>query len=313
MKVTILSSVKGLPSMKPPLWFASDAEELDRQLADHVLVVAEIGINHNGSVATAKDLIDVAVRAGCDAVKFQKRTINVVYSQDTLDSPRDSPWGTTQREQKEHLEFEREQYAELDSYCREQGIAWSASAWDIPSLDFVEDFAPPFHKVASAMISHAAFVEAVAVKGRLTLISTGMSTLDMIDSAVRVFRDENTPFVLLHTVSTYPSPEEDLNLSTIRTLQDRYGVPVGYSGHEASVSPSIVAAALGARVIERHITLDRTMYGTDQAASLEENGLRQLVSVVRKVPTLLGTGVKGWAPGEREVARKLRYWENVGG
>lgn len=277
---------------------------------EYIPLIAEVGINHNGDLSTAKRLIDLAVDAGCDAVKFQKRTIDLVYAPEVLNSPRDSPWGTTQREQKEGLEFSHEQYQEIDVYCQERRIAWSASAWDIPSLEFVESFDPPFHKIASAMLTHDAFVQAVARKRRLTLVSTGMASLDVIDSVVEAFRDAETPFVLLHTVSTYPSPEADLNLCVIRTLQERYRVPVGYSGHEPSVSPSIVAAALGAVVVERHITLDRTMYGSDQAASLEENGLRQLVNVIRKVPAMLGSGVKDWAPGEREVARKLRYWES---
>lgn len=279
------------------------------QVPDRISVIAEIGINHNGDLPLAKELIDVAVECGCDAVKFQKRTVDIVYPRELLDSQRESPWGTTQRAQKEGLEFSREQYDEIDRYCRERGIAWSASAWDIPSLDFVESFAPPFHKIASAMLTHRAFIEAVARKQRLTLISTGMSSLVDIDWAVSIFEESRTPFVLLHTVSTYPSPESDLNLSMIHSLRDRYDVPVGYSGHEASVSPSLVAAAMGAVVIERHITLERSMYGSDQAASIEQNGLRQLVNIIRKVPAMLGTGVKDWAPGEREVAQKLRYWE----
>jgi N-acetylneuraminate synthase len=246
-------------------------------------------------------------------VKFQKRTVDIVYSSEILDSPRDSPWGNTQRSQKEGLEFSMEQYREIDAHCRERGIAWSASAWDIPSLECIEDFKPPFHKVASAMLTHEGFIKAVASKGRLSLISTGMATFEIIDGVVEVFRRTGTPFILLHTVSTYPSPEVDLNLSMIHVLRERYGVPVGYSGHEPSVSPSVVAAALGATVIERHITLGRSMYGSDQAASLEENGLRQLVAIVRKIPAMLGTGEKDWSPGEREVARKLRYWESAGG
>jgi N-acetylneuraminate synthase len=280
---------------------------------EEFFVIAEVGINHNGDMALAKQLIDIAVNTGCDAVKFQKRTIDIVYSADVLDSPRESPWGTTQRDQKEGLEFSQEQYREIDEYCRKRGIAWSASAWDIPSLEFIEEFDPPFHKVASALLTHRSFIEVVASKGRMTLISTGMATLEVIDDVVQVFQNAGTPFVLLHTVSTYPSPEADLNLSMIHTLQERYGVPVGYSGHEPSVSPSIVAASLGASVLERHITIDRTMYGSDQAASLEENGLRQLVSVLRKIPTMLGNGEKDWAPGEREVASKLRYWETPSG
>jgi N-acetylneuraminate synthase len=279
------------------------------QLPAEIFVIAEVGINHNGDMDLAKQLIDMAVDVGCDAVKFQKRTIDLVYTQEVLDAPRESPWGTTQRAQKEGLEFTLQQYEEIDEYCRDKGIAWSASAWDIPSLDFIERFDPPFHKVASAMLTHDMFIQAVASKGRLTLISTGMATLEIIDDVVEVFREAGTQFVLLHTVSTYPSPETDLNLLTIQTLQQRYGVPVGYSGHEPSVSPSVVAAVLGASVIERHITLGRYLYGSDQAASLEQSGLRQLVSIVRKIPAILGTGEKNWAPGEREVAEKLRYWE----
>jgi N-acetylneuraminate synthase len=276
----------------------------------HIPVIAEVGINHNGDMHLAKRLIDVAVDAGCDAVKFQKRTVDLVYPEEVLNAFRESPWGSTQRAQKEGLEFTLEQYEEIDAYCRERAIAWSASAWDIPSLDFVDEFNPPFHKVASAMLTNRTFVEAVAERGRLTLISTGMSTMEDVDTAVDCFTSKGTPIVLLHTVSTYPAPEKDLNLRLIQTLVERYRVPVGYSGHESSVSPSVVAAALGAVLIERHITIDRTMYGSDQAASLEENGLRQLVSVLRKVPGMLGSGEKSWAPGEQEVARKLRYWES---
>lgn len=289
------------------------ARQVSWQQPDRIAVIAEIGINHNGSLEQAKQLIDVAATTGCDAVKFQKRTVDVVYSAADLAAPRQSPWGNTQREQKEALEFDREQYEEIDTYCAKRGIAWSASAWDILSLEFIEGFEPPFHKVASAMLTHREFVESVASKGRMTLISTGMSTFELLDEVVATFVKAGTPFVLLHTVSTYPSPETDLNLSVIHTLRDRYGVPVGYSGHEPSVSPSVVAAALGAAVIERHITLDRSMYGSDQAASLEESGLRQLVSIIRKVPEMLGTGEKNWAPGEHEVARKLRYWESTRG
>ena len=276
----------------------------------YIPVIAEIGINHNGDLDIAKSLIRMAAEVGCDAVKFQKRSIEIVYPSEVLDAPRESPWGVTQRDQKQGLEFGKREYDEIAEFCKEIGIDWSASAWDIESLAFVEAYDPPFHKVASAMLTHTAFLKAVASAGRPTLISTGMATLDQVDRAVDVFERSGAPLVLLHTVSTYPTPEEDLNLAVIQTLKKRYGVPVGYSGHEASVSPSIVAAALGAQVIERHITLDRTMYGTDQAASLEKDGLRQLIAVLRKMPKLIGTGVKGWAPGEPEVAGKLRYWES---
>lgn len=279
------------------------------QRPTRIPVVAEIGINHNGDVEIAKQLVRISHEAGCSAVKFQKRTIDLVYSERILSSPRESPWGVTQRDQKLGLEFSLEQYREINGYCAELGIDWSASAWDIPSLHFVEAFAPSFHKVASAMITHLDFLKEVADLGRLTLMSTGMASLEDVDRAVKVFEGSKAPLILLHTVSTYPTPEEHLNLSTIQSLHERYGLPVGYSGHEASVSPSIVAASLGAVVIERHVTLDRTMYGSDQAASLESNGLRQLVSVVEKIPMLLGDGQKDWAPGEREVASKLRYWD----
>ena len=234
---------------------------------EDIFVIAEVGINHNGDMSVAKQLIDMAVDTGCDAVKFQKRTIDLVYTAEVLDASRESPWGNTQRDQKQGLEFTLEQYQEIDRYCRDNGILWSASAWDIPSLEFLDGFSPPFHKIASAMLTYRSFVEAVASKGRLTLVSTGMATIKIIDEVVEIFKSAGTPFVLLHTVSTYPSPESDLNLSMIHTLLERYKVPVGYSGHEPSVSPSIVAAALGATVIERHITIDRSMYGSDQAAS----------------------------------------------
>jgi N-acetylneuraminate synthase len=288
---------------------SGSVRNVDWQRPEDIFVVAEVGINHNGDMNVAKQLIDMAVDTGCDAVKFQKRTIDLVYTAEVLDAARESPWGDTQRDQKRGLEFNLEQYQEIDGYCQSKGILWSASAWDIPSLEFLEGFNPPFHKIASAMLTHRLFTEAVASKGRLTLISTGMANIEMIDEVVEIFKSAGTPFVLLHTVSTYPSPESDLNLSMIHTLLERYKVPVGYSGHEPSVSPSVVAAALGATVIERHITLERSMYGSDQSASLELAGLRQLVTTLRKIPTMLGTGEKDWAPGEKAVAEKLRYWE----
>lgn len=281
---------------------------LSIQSRDYIPVIAEIGINHNGDLKIAKELIKMAKRTGCDAVKFQKRDIETVYSREVLDSPRESPWGTTQRDQKNGLEFGKDEYEEIDTFCREQEIEWSASAWDLKSLEFVENFKPAFHKVASAMLTNLEFVEAVASLGRPTLVSVGMSTQKNVDNAVSLFRRKGTPFILLHTVSTYPSPEEHLNLMSIPRLAERYGSPIGYSGHESTVSPSIVAASLGAMVIERHITLDRTMYGSDQSASLEEQGLRNLVSVMRKLPSMLGSGEKILAPGEQVVAEKLRYW-----
>ena len=292
-----------------PARLSENARNVAWQQPEDIFVIAEVGINHNGDMNVAKQLIDMAIDTGCDAVKFQKRTIDLVYTAEVLDSSRESPWGNTQRDQKQGLEFTLEQYQEIDSYCREKGLLWSASAWDIPSLEFLDGFNPPFHKIASAMLTHRPFTEAVASKGRLTLVSTGMATIEIIDEVVGIFKSAGTPFVLLHTVSTYPSPESDLNLSMIHTLLERYKVPVGYSGHEPSVSPSIVAAVLGATVIERHITIDRSMYGSDQSASLEESGMRQLVTTLHKIPAMLGTGEKVWAPGEKAVAEKLRYWE----
>jgi len=282
---------------------------LNVQFPKYIPVIAEIGINHNGSLDTAKELIQVAKEAGCDAVKFQKRDLDTVYSQQLLDSPRESPWGNTQRDQKQGLEFGTDEYKEIDKFCSQLDILWSASAWDLKSLDFIEDFNPSFHKVASAMITHPEFLKKIANLRRPTLVSTGMATLETIDAAVAIFRAAGTPIILLHTVSTYPSPESDLNLTLINTFSERYGYPVGYSGHEPSVSPSIVAASLGAVLIERHITLDRTMYGSDQSASLEPAGLRSLVGTLRKLPGMMGDGVKQFAPGEREVGSKLRYWE----
>ena len=296
-----------------PARLSETARNVAWRQPEDIFVIAEVGINHNGDMSVAKQLIDMAVDTGCDAVKFQKRTIDLVYTAEVLDASRESPWGNTQRDQKQGLEFTLEQYQEIDRYCRDKGILWSASAWDIPSLEFLEGFNPPFHKIASAMLTYRLFVEAVAAKGRLTLVSTGMATIEIIDEVVGIFKSAGTPFVLLHTVSTYPSPESDLNLSMIHTLLERYTVPVGYSGHEPSVSPSVVAAVLGATVIERHITIDRSMYGSDQAASLEANGLRQLVTTLRKIPGMLGTGEKDWAPGEKAVAEKLRYWETPSG
>jgi N-acetylneuraminate synthase len=272
-------------------------------------IIAEIGINHNGSMEIAKKLIDMAKECGCNAVKFQKRTINVVYSEAVLNTPRESPWGTTTRQQKEGLEFNAEQYREIDSYCRERGIEWFASAWDIASQEFLRQFNLKHNKLASAMLTHPRFIEAVASEGRHTFVSTGMCDWSVLDEVVKVFRKRNCPFTLLHTVSVYPCKEEHLNLACIQTLRERYGVPVGYSGHEVSPIPSIIAAALGAVVIERHITLDRTMYGSDQAASLERRGLEIMVGGIRSHEVALGDGKKCFGDAEKAVAKKLRYWE----
>ncbi len=273
-------------------------------------IIAEIGINHNGDIGIAKKLIDMAKKCGCDAVKFQKRTIELVYSKEMLEQYRESPWGETQRAQKEGLEFGERDYDEIDEYCKKIGIVWFASAWDIPSQKFLRNYNCKYNKVASAMLTKLDLVEEIASEKKMTFVSTGMSTYDNIDAAIETFKKHNCPLTLMHTLSTYPSKEEDLNLLMIRTLREKYALPVGYSGHEASVSPSILAAALGAVAIERHITLDRAMYGSDQSASLEMQGLDNLVNVLNKLPLILGDGHKVFSDDEQKVAEKLRYWEN---
>jgi len=277
-------------------------------VAEDVFVIAEIGINHNGDIGIARQLINQAKAAGCDAVKFQKRTLDIVYSKSTLDQARESPWGTTQRHQKEGLEFSEAEYDEIDRYCQEIEIDWFASAWDVQSQKFLRKYSSKYNKIASAMTTNFEFVAEVASERKMTFVSTGMCTLEDIDTAVAIFRSHDCPFVLMHSVSTYPAKESDLNLATIGTLRERYSCAVGYSGHEPSVSPSIVAVALGAVAVERHITLDRSMYGSDQAASLQISGLIALVGSIRKVRAAIGDGVKRILPGEADVAGKLRYW-----
>lgn len=270
-------------------------------------LIAEIGINHNGDIDIAKRLIKEAASAGFDAVKFQKRTIDKVYTKEFLDSPRESPWGTTQRAQKEGLEFGYEQYQEIDRYCKDFGIAWSASAWDVDSQRFIRKFNVSFNKVASAMLGHKPLLREVASEGKKTFISTGMAMLAEIDEVVNLFRKANCPFELMHCNSTYPMPEENANLRCIPMLKARYGCDVGYSGHESSLlKVCITAVALGATSLERHITLDRAMYGSDQAASIETNALHNFVETVRKVSQLLGTGEKMITPVELTVRKKLR-------
>ena len=273
-----------------------------------VFIIAEIGINHNGDLKLAKELMKMAKDSGCDAVKFQKRTIDIVYTKEFLEESRESPWGTTQREQKEGLEFNESDYGEIDSYAKELDIIWFASAWDIPSQDFLKQFNVPYNKIASAMTTNFEFVEHVAKEGKPTFVSTGMTTLEEIENTVNIFKKHNCPITLMHTNSEYPSPEENLNLNCIITLKEKFNLPIGYSGHEPSVSPSLVAACLGATAIERHITKDRSSYGSDQAASLESSGLKNLVDMVRKLPVVLGDGVKLITDEEKKIAKKLRYW-----
>lgn len=270
-------------------------------------LIAEAGINHNGSLDLAKQLILAAHEAGFDAVKFQKRTIDKVYTKEMLDSPRESPWGTTQRAQKEGLEFSRAQYEEIDRYCKELGIAWSASAWDLDSQAFLRSFQVPFNKVASPMLGHKPLLREIAGERKKTFISTGMSTLEEIDEVVNLFRRANCPFELMHCNSTYPMRDEDANLLCIPMLRERYQCDVGYSGHEVSLIKVCVAAvALGASSIERHITLDRAMYGSDQAASVETHALRNFVESVRAIPRVLGSARKTVGEREAPIRKKLR-------
>jgi N-acetylneuraminate synthase len=270
-------------------------------------LIAEIGINHNGSLEIAKQLIDASVAAGFDAVKFQKRTVEDVYTKEFLDSFRESPWGLTQREQKIGLEFTREQYQDISAYCREKKVAWSASAWDLASQKFLQNFNLPFNKIASPMLGHKPLIKEVASEGRKTFISTGMATLEEIDEVVNIFHGKKCPFELMHCVSTYPMREEDANLMVIPMLAERYDCDVGYSGHESSLLKVCVAAvALGATSLERHITLDRAMYGSDQAASIETHSLGNFVETVRMVPKILGSRDKIISEREYEVRKKLR-------
>ena len=276
-----------------------------------VFIIAEIGINHNGDMGICKELIDVAVDAGCDAVKFQKRTIDLVYTHEFLDSPRDSIWGNTQRDQKNGLEFSKKEYDEIDIYCKNKNISWFASAWDIESQKFLRQYNCKFNKIASAMIVYNDLLHEVASERKHTFISTGMSTYEDIDRAVKIFNDHNCPFELMHTVSTYPMKDEDANLKTINTLREKYGCNVGYSGHEVGLAVSYAAAAMGITSLERHITLDRAMYGSDQSASIEPNGLRMLVGAVRKIEKAIGDGVKKIIADEVPIAEKLRAHINL--
>jgi N-acetylneuraminate synthase len=270
-------------------------------------LIAEIGINHNGDIKLAKRLIDIAKEANFDAVKFQKRDINLVYSKEILDSFRVSPWGTTQKAQKEGLEFGKKEYDEIDYYCKKLEIDWFASAWDTNSLKFIDNYKLKFNKIASAMIIDQIFLKEVAKRKKHTFISTGMSSLEDIDQAVKIFRDEKCSFELMHCVSTYPMQVEDANLLTINSLKNRYKCDVGYSGHENGVAVSLAAFSLGISSLERHITLDRTMYGSDQAASLELRGLKNLTESIFKMSKAYGSDKIGHIiDAEKPIAKKLR-------
>lgn len=273
--------------------------------ADHpCFVIAEIGINHNGSVDTAKLLIDAAVIGGCDAVKFQKRSVEVVYSRDDLDRPRESPFGKTNRDLKMALELGSAAYDEIDAYCRAKGILWFASCWDEASVDFIASYDPPCFKIASACLTDDDLLRHHRRTGKPILLSTGMSTMEEIRHAVDVLGKDD--LVLLHCTSSYPCRPADLNLRLIEVLRSEFNVPVGYSGHEVGLQTSVAAVALGACVVERHLTLDRAMWGSDQAASVEPHGMSHLVRDIRVVREAMGDGVKRLLEAEREVQNKLR-------
>ena len=271
-----------------------------------IFIISEIGINHNGDLSICKEMIDVAVNAGSDAIKLQKRDIEHVYTAKFLDSYRESPWGATQRDQKVGLEFSAEEYGEINRYCKDKGVAWFASAWDINSQHFLRQFNCDYNKVASAMLVHQELLTMVAEEQKHTFISTGMSTYEEIDQAVNIFETENCSYELMHTVSTYPMRDEDANLNMIKTLRDRYQCNVGYSGHEVGLAVSYAAAALEITSLERHITLDRSMYGSDQSASVEPVGFRQLVGAVRKIELAMGDGIKKIIEAEAPIAANLR-------
>lgn len=269
-------------------------------------IVAEIGINHNGDLALVKKLIDTAVIAGCDAVKFQKRTVDLVYTKEYLDSPRISPWGETQRAQKEGLEFGKKEYDEIDAYCKEKGIEWYASAWDVNSQKFLQQYDCKYNKIASAMLTDDELLKEVAKEGKYTFIATGMSTLEEIQHAVEIFEKNNCPYELMHCNSTYPMPIEDANLKLIKVLAEVFKCKVGYSGHEEGTLVSTCAVAAGASSIERHITLDKKMYGSDQKSSIEPYELCKLVKDIRDTERIMGSGEKILTQAEQEVKKKLR-------
>lgn len=281
------------------------------KIGDHLVgdgepcyVVAEVGINHNGDVDLARQLISAAKLAGCDAVKFQKRTVDVVYTPEDLARPRENPFGDTNGDLKRGLEFGQEEYEAIDDYCETLGMPWFASCWDEQSVDFIEQFDPPCHKIASASLTDDSLLKHIREQGRPIILSTALSTTEQIDHALEVVGKED--LVLMHCVGTYPAKDEDLNLACIQTLRDRYEVPVGYSGHEVGLATSLAAAVLGACVIERHITLDRAMWGSDQAASVEPHGLSRLVRDIHVAERAMGDGVKRLLEEELPVMKKLR-------
>ena len=267
-------------------------------------IIAEIGINHNGSVDLAKKMIDIAVTTGCDAVKFQKRTVDIVYTPEELAKERKSVFGNTNGDLKRGLEFGENEYKEIDSYCKEKGIMWFASCWDEQAVDFIDKFNPPCYKIASASLTDDNLLKYTKSKGKPILLSTGMSTMEQIRHAVSILGEDN--LVIMHCTSTYPSNADEMNLRVIEAFKKEFNCPIGYSGHERGLTPSVLAVAVGATVVERHITTDRTNWGSDQAASLETAGLYHMVRDIRQTPVLLGDGVKVVYPRELPIIEKLR-------
>jgi len=272
-------------------------------------LIAEIGINHNGSVETAKKMIDMVADAGWDAVKFQKRTIEIVYNEAELAKPRDSPFGTTNGDQKRGLEFGKEEYKEIDAYCKEKGIMWFASPWDEPSVDFLEEFNTPCYKIASASLTDRELLEKIKATGKPIILSTGMSNLDQVKSAVKILGEDN--LILMHCTSTYPTPDNELHLRAIPKLKRHFNCPIGFSGHHQSIHPSIAAATIGACAIEAHVTLDRAMYGSDQSASIESLGVKKIGDVVRLIPVFFGVEEVLINESELPIIEKLRRVDTI--
>ena len=284
---------------------------LDKVIGENepCFIIAEIGINHNGSVELAKKMIDEAVFAGCDAVKFQKRTVDAVYTPEELAQPRQSVFGNTNGDLKRGLELDFEEYKEIDEYCRSKNIMWFASCWDKDSVDFIEQFNPPCYKIASASLTDDDLISYTRAKGRPILLSTGMSTMEEIQHAVNLLGTDD--LVIYHCTSTYPSEHKEINIRAIERFKEIFDCPVGYSGHEKGYLPSVLAAAFGAASVERHITIDRTLWGSDQAASLETEGLRRMVRDIRSIPAVLGDGKKVVYESEKPVMKKLRKVKNA--
>ena len=267
-------------------------------------IIGEIGINHNGDVNLAKKLMEIAKSCGCDAVKFQKRTVEKVYSQEELAFPRISPFGSTNGDLKRGLEFGQKEYKEIDKYAKELGIDWFASCWDKDSVDFMEKFNSPAYKIPSALLTNDALLKYTRKTGKPIILSTGMSTIDEIKHAVDVLGEEN--LVICHCTSTYPSALEEINLKAINYLKENYNCPIGYSGHERGYLPSVLSVMYGSTLVERHITIDRTLWGSDQAASLEPEGLRRMIRDIRSIPTVVGDGKKVVYKNEIPIIKKLR-------